>query len=349
MAAELLVGIDGKCLLPPRAGVARYLDGLLLGLGELGGGVAVEVVRPEVERRTLPWVLWDLQRATGRGYAVFHFPFYYPPLFPRCPYTVVVHDVLVLEHPEWFPRAWSNPIRRLLPRGARRAAAVIASGVAVAAKIAALCGVARERVHAIPFGLDAGRFTPPAGARTAAALARLGVRTPFVLQVGALEPRRGFDLALAALAALRGEGRDVELVVVGEPRAPVAARAARPPWLRLLGRVDDADLPALYAGAAAVLAPSRGEGFDLPVLEAIACGAAVVASDIAEHVEHFAPAVELFATGDAAALAAACRSLLGPGDRAAALRAGGPRHAARFSWRECARRHVELWREAARR
>ena len=344
------MGIDGKCLLPPRAGVARYLDGLLHGLGEIGGGGStIEMVQPRRPRRTLPWVLWDLQRATGRGFDVFHFPFYYPPLSPRCPYTVAIHDVLVLEHPEWFPQAWRNPIRWLLPRGARRAAAVIASGVANAAKIAALCEVPRERVHAIPYGLDAGRFAPPAAARGTDTLARLGVRSPFLLQVGAIEPRRGFDLSLAAVAALRREGRELDLVVVGEPRAPVAALAAPPPWLRMIARVDDTDLPALYAGAAAVLAPSRGEGFDLPVLEAIACGAAVVASDIDVHVEHFARGVELFASGDAGALAAACRSLLAPGDRAAALRAAGPRLAARFTWRECARRHAELWREVARR
>ena len=109
-AAALRVGVDGKCLLPPRAGVARYLEGLLRGLrrARWHRRRPSRSCGPRGPRRTLPWVLWDLQRATARGYEVFHFPFYYPPLSPRCPYTVAVHDVLVLEHPEWFPRAGST-------------------------------------------------------------------------------------------------------------------------------------------------------------------------------------------------------------------------------------------------
>lgn len=346
----LRVGIDGKCLLPPRAGVARYLEGLLAGLGELGAtGLDVAVVRPPWARRTVPWVLWELQRETARGWSVFHFPFYYPPLLPRCRYTVAIHDVLVLEHPEWFPRSFANPIRRLVGRGARRAAAVVASGNAAADTIAALCRVPRERIRVIPYGLDAALFAPPGADAVAATLARRELRRPFLLQVGALEPRRGFDLAVAATTSLRAEGRELELVVVGEGRAPVAALAAPPPWVRRLGRVEDRELAALYAGAAAVLAPSRGEGFDLPVLEALGTGAAVIASDIAVHLEHFGGAVEPFASGDAGSLAAACRRVLGDGVRAAALRAQGPRVAARFTWRECARRHVDLWREVAAR
>jgi len=344
------VGLDGKPLMPPRAGVARYVEGLLQGLGELDDEeVAVEVVQPRRARRTVPWVLWDLQLASGRGFAAFHYPFYYPPLAPRCPYTVAVHDVLVLEHPEWFPRALVSPIRLLLRHGARRAAAVIASGAANLRKISELCGVPRERITVIPYGIDAARFRPPAPEATAATLQRLELQTPYLLQVGALEPRRGLDLSLAAAAALRAEGHDLELVVVGESRAPMPELATPPPGMRALGRVDDDDLPALYAGAAAVLAPSRGEGFDLPVLEAVACGAAVVASDIDVHLEHFATVIEPFASGDRGALTAACRAVLAAGERAAALRAAGPRHAARFTWRECARRHLEVWRRVARR
>jgi glycosyltransferase involved in cell wall biosynthesis len=343
------VGVDTKPLVGPRAGVARYLEGLLAGCGAVQhADLNLELVAPSAPRRTLPWVLWDLQRATGRGFSAFHFPFYYPPLAPRCPVTVAIHDVLVLEHPEWFPRAWLNPLRHLIPRGARLAAAVVTGSRCVAEAIAERCRIPRERIHLTGYGVDRTKFAPPTPERLAEAHTRLGLARPYLLQLGALEPRRGVDLALSAVASLRGRNADLELVLVGARRAPVLALEQPPPWVRVLGWVEEDDLPVLYAGAAGVLAPSRGEGFDLPLLEALACGGAVVASDIPVHREHFAPAVEFFPDGDAEALTAATRTVLEDSGRAATLRAAGPALAAGFEWAKVARRHLELWREVGR-
>jgi len=341
------VGVDGKPLMPPRAGVARYLEGVLGGCARVAhSGVDLAVVAPERPRRTLPWVLWDLQRATGRGFDVFHFPFYYPPLRPRCPATVAIHDVLVLEHPEWFPGGAANTLRLLIPTGARRAAAICTGSASVADAIAERCRVPRERVRLTGYGVDRARFAPPPPEQVAETRARHGLGRPYLLQLGALEPRRGSELALAACDALRGAHPDVELAVAGEVRAEVRALRSPRAWLRLLGRVEDEALPALYAGAEAVVAPSLGEGFDLPVLEALACGAVVVASDIAVHREHFAGAAALFASGDAAALAATLARVVEDSATRSALRAAGPQLAARYTWEDVAHRHLEVWREA---
>lgn len=340
--------LDGKPLLPPRAGVARYVEGLLAGLGAIAAAdLELEVLRPPQPRRTLPWVLWDLQRAVGRGVDVAHFPFYYPPLAPRAPFTVAIHDVLFLEHPEWFPEGRRNHLRWLVPRGARRAGAVVTFSRASAEAIGHHCGVPVERIRVIPHGVDRTRFAPVSSSVRARARRRHRLDAPFLLVAGFAEPRRGLDLAISAVTQLRSEDPDLELVLVGETRSRVPGLEHAPLWVRRLGRVADEDLAALYGAAEIVVAPSLGEGFDFPLLEALACGAAVVASNIPVHRELFADGVELFASGDAEALANALRRIRGDDGRNSALRAAAEGVALRFNWEGTAAAHVDLWREVA--
>ncbi len=337
------VTIDGACLLPPRAGIARYLEGLLAGLRHVSADdLDVEILQPETRRRTVRWVLWDLQRASSK-FDLLHLPFYYPPLSARCPVVCAIHDVLVLEHPEWFPRPWADVTARLIRHGARRAEAIVTASQHVAEKIEALCRVPRNRIEVMPYGVDFRVFGAPPQGEIDAILAHFGIEAPFVMQMGSFERRRGLDLTLEAVREIQIETPAMTLVLVGEARDRVEDLADPPPWVRFLGRVDDAFLPALFAGAAAVISPSRDEGFDLPLLEALACGGAVVASDIEVHREHFEPAVVLFESGRADALAEGIRKVLDSG-RSEALRHGAVEHAGHFSWSTVAERHLNLWR-----
>lgn len=345
---RLKVGIDGKPLLPPRSGVARYTEGLLKGLTALPPEeLEAVVVFPERPTRTAPWVLWQLQRATARGFSVFHFPFYYTPLRPACPVTVAIHDLLVLTHPQWFARRWSNTLRLLIPATAPRAAAVVTGTHWVADAVVALCGVPRKRIRVIPYGVDRALFSPPEPSALASTLGELHLNRPYLLMVGALEPRRGVDTLLAAFRILRSRVSDLELVLAGPVRVPVAGLQTPGPGVRLLGYVEDRALPALYAGAQVVVAPSRAEGFDLPILEALACGACVVASDIPVHREVFADAVQLFPVGDPEALASALVNLWGDSELRRTLKQRGLALAARFTWERAAQEHLALWREVA--
>jgi glycosyltransferase involved in cell wall biosynthesis len=342
------VGIDGKSLMPPRTGIGRYVAGLLSGYENLDEeGIELRLLLPRTRRRTLPWVVLNVQAASLTNLSVLHLPFYYGPLVPRCPIVVVVHDLLVIEHPEWFPRLWVKPIRTLMPRSIRRADGIVTFSTAVAAAITERFKVDPRRIRVIPHGVDAEVFRPPTQEEEVGVRAKFGLENPYLLQLGALEPRRGVDLALEATAVVRRRLSGVDLVLAGDQRSTVASLQSPPPWVRLLGQVDDEALPGLLAGAAAVLAPSRGEGFDLPVLEALACGAPVVASDIPPHVEHFTGGVELFRSGDAESLTASIVNVLHDADHAHALRVAGRRVAERFRWVDSARAHVALWREVA--
>lgn len=348
MNPPLRVGLDGRPLLPPRTGVYRYTAGLLQGLEAVAGeSVRLTLFTPPRPMATTRWVLLSLQQATGQGFDVMHFPFYYPPLFPGCPVTVTVHDALVLEHPEWFPRSWGLLMRRLIRRGARAAAALITPSRHVAELVEKWCRVPPARMRVIPHGVDPAVWSPPSPAAIAGVRQQLGLGERWLVQLGAVEPRRGVDLLIQATSVLRRQHSDLELVLVGGSRTPIAELREPPPWVRLIPWLDDHILPALLAGAAAVAAPSRGEGFDLPVLEALACGAAVVASDIPVHLEHFAGAVELFRSGDAEALADALGNVLNDPSRVHALRTTGVALATGFRWEEAARRHMHLWREVA--
>jgi len=167
--------------------------------------------------------------------------------------------------------------------------------------------------------------------------------------VGSLQPRRGLDTALEALAALRQDRPELDLVVVGKTEhawsgVPEELRDG----VRLLGYVDEGDLAPLMSAAACVLALSRGEGFDLPLLEALACGAPVVASDIPPHREHFSRWAELVPVGDAAAVAARVAEVLdGPPARERGVERAREVHTS-FRWEDAARARLEVWRRVAR-
>ena len=340
------VGIDTKVLTGPPGGVRRYVEGLLRGLDELARpGLSVERFEPNRPVGTLRWTLAGLRNASGSGIALLHCPFYYPPVAPRCPVTVAIHDVLAIEHPEWFPRSWLSPIRWMMPSGARRAAAVVTCATSTAETISERFGVPRERIRVVPYGVDRTIFSPPPEPAIAEARQRWAGGRPYLLQVGAVEPRRGIDLAVAALAALHTCWPDLVLLVAGPERFAVPELETPPAWVVRTGVVPEPALPALYAGAEAVLSPSRGEGFDFPLLEALACGAAVAASDIPVHVEHFGPAVRLFPSGDPAALADVLDSILSDGEATRSLRKRAAEHAGRFTWKAAAHAHAELWRE----
>jgi glycosyltransferase-like protein len=218
------------------------------------------------------------------------------------------------------------------------------------------------KADVVPNGIDPDRFGPEVAGRRAELRSRMGVGGDgfFVLTVGGIEPRKGTATLFEAMAALK-DRLDVPAVlgIVGghsfqDYRAYRDAALARLPDLGLeldrdvvlLGTVTDAELGGWYRAADAFAFPSVKEGFGLVVLEAMATGLPVVATDIPVFAEYLTDGVDalLAPAGDAAALADALGRLATDGDLRRRLVAGGAEVVGRFTWETSARRHLEIYK-----
>ncbi|NOY80139.1 MAG: glycosyltransferase family 4 protein [Kiritimatiellaeota bacterium] len=305
-------------------------------LGPLPRGVR------RVGRRIL-WQQFRLPMRLDRGGAdVLFAPAYTAPLRCPTPYVLQVHDTIAFEHPEYCSTWNVRHMRALAPGSIRRAAAVLAPSRVVADAVRRLFDIPPERTHVVPLGVDCDRFSPPAAGHpppppSGVAAEAVGA----ILFVGNLEPKKGLEVLISAYAR-SADRLHRDLVLAGRPawkshRVLAAVRSYTGPGrVRLLGRVPDDELPALYRGADVFVFPSLTEGFGLPVLEAMAAGTPVVHSDAPALVETAGGAGTCVPRGDPDALAAALVRLLESPDLRAELAARGRAHAQTFTWRRWA-------------
>ena len=248
-----------------------------------------------------------------------------PLAFPRN--VVVLHDVAALRHPEWYTPAYAAWQRRLIPRVARRARAVVTVSEFSRAEIAEATGVEAVVIRG---GVDE-EFA--ARADSAATRRALGLERPYVLTVAtslARKNRAALDLAARALRE-----RGVDLVAAGGQRGYMRADEAAAD-VHELGYVPEAHLPGLYAGARAFVLPSRHEGFGLPCLEAMAAGVPVIAA-AAGALPETCDGAAILVPPEPEPIATALLKLLDDEDRRAGLREAGRRRAAELTWDRTAR------------
>jgi glycosyltransferase involved in cell wall biosynthesis len=244
----------------------------------------------------------------------------------------VVHDLAFERYPGAYSRGALAYLRLTTRWAGRRCARVIVPSQATARDLTELHGLDPARIRVVPAGGGERPGFRPTRAAARRRVARLGIDRPFLLHVGRVEPRKNQLTALAAVERLP----DLLLVCAGPPADPhLAARLARSPRCRVLGRVDDADLEHLYAAAEALVFPSLYEGFGLPVLEALRRGLPVVTAAVASLPEVAGEAaVYVPDPSDPSALATAIQTALHDRER---LRRLGPRRAAGFTWERTAR------------
>ena len=317
--------VDVSPLAQTRAGTARHVRGLLDALR--GRDVQVEERsfggsgRLTSVARDTWWYYGSLPRS-ARGLDVLHCTTFRGPLRAPVPFTVTLHDLGIVRHPELFPRWHRLSGRAGIGPVARAASRVLAVSEFTKREAVELLGLSPERVTVIGNAVDA-RFTPSNSL----------LQGEYVLAVGTLEPRKNLARLTAAM-----DGLGVELRVVG---ARGWGGVETPGWV---GEVSDDALVELYRGARALVYPSLYEGFGIPVLEAMACGTPVVTSRGGATEEVAGGAAVLVDPTDVDAIAAGIAEADARRDE---LRALGLTRATAYSWTAVADAVERVWRELA--
>lgn len=302
-----------------------------------------------------PW--WDnvaVPRVLrSEGFDVYHGTKHALPLFGvgrGVKQVVTIHDLAVYAEPHTFSLPQRLQLYVHLQHCARAADRVVCVSEHAASDVVARLGIPRDRITVIHHGIGAA-FRPLADdARRVEIRRRHGVGEggSLVAYVGTTQPRKRIDVAIEAVRHLVDEGLDVTFAIAGRRRPGFEPEwlAAPPPFVRLLGEIDAAELVDLLGAADVMVSPSSYEGFGLTFAEAMACGTPVVGVDVTSVPEVVRDGGILVASPDATLVADAVGRLLRDGalraekSRAALARAGS------LSWERAARAASEVYRAA---
>jgi glycosyltransferase involved in cell wall biosynthesis len=295
----------------------------------------MQLLLPLVLRRTRPDVV--------------HFTNYLAPVFPGVPYVVSIHDMSLSLLPQCHTlkkRLLTSSLVPTIARGARR---ILAPSESTRRDIVRLLGIDPARIRVIPYAASS-RFCP-AAADLRILEARHGVRAPYFLYVGTLEPRKNLARALRAFSRISPSLPDHSFVLAGQRgwkyEEVLAAAARLDGRVRFLDYLTEEELPGLYAGATALVYPSLYEGFGLPVVEAMACGTPVITSRTSSLGEVAGDAARLVDPESEADIADALHALAGDAALRRELSRRGIARAAAFSWERTGRETLAVYEEIA--
>jgi glycosyltransferase involved in cell wall biosynthesis len=357
----LAMGVDARAAAEVPAGRGRYVRELLRALAALPEASSDRFLlyarEPwgDLDERfswrliPVPDPLWHLgaaRRASCDGEVFLSTNSYLTAWFTTVPTAIVVHDLVAFSSAPAQSRAAT--IERATIRPAlRRARALPCVSEATRADLIQRFPAAASKTSVIPHGADERLAEAQAGNVPK----QHSIDRPYVLAVGTLEPRKNLGRLVEAWSLLPPELQEAHLLVLVGPRGwddSDIVRTAQEAGARLLGRVSDEELGALYAGCACFAYPSLQEGFGLPVLEAMCAGAPVVTSNVSSLPEVAGDAALLVDPLDPAAIAEAIARVLSDQLLADELRARSRRQAGTFSWARTARETRQLLAAIAR-
>jgi glycosyltransferase involved in cell wall biosynthesis len=290
-----------------------------------------------------------LLRETG-AVDLYHSTYYLMPYSMRLPTVLTFYDLIPLQHPATVSRRARTLFRLTMGMALSVSAQVVSISEAARRDLLARFKLPPEKVTTTPLAADA-RFCPQSPGELARVRAAYDLPGKMVLFVGINKPHKNLVRLVEAFGRLLEQGSRATLVLAGpwDERYPEAKEAAaRLPAgdsVRFLGPVADADLPALYAAATVFVLPSVYEGFGLPVLEAMACGAAVACSNTSSLPEIAGEAALLFDPYDVESIASAIGRLLDDGALRRRMVQAGLEQAARFTWEKTAAQTLDVYRK----
>ena len=366
----LRVLFDATSIPRDRAGVGRYVEGLLSAFASDAHGIDLVVVAkpadvdgfralgletvaaPERTASTSYRLLWEQVGLPGLakrlGCTVIHSPHYTFPLLTRLRRVVTIHDLTFFTMPEVHTRVKAPTFRWWIRRVARTKHRVIAVNEATATEFTRIAHGDRAFVTVAHHGFDRAVFHPPTEAEiTAFASAHDLEPRQWIAFLGTLEPRKNLPALVAAYSSIAGPGIPPLLLVGGDGWGAnldgvIASAIEGGADIRTLGYLPVEQLRAFLGGSAIVVYPSLGEGFGLPVLEAMASGAAVLTTRALSLPEVGGDAVA-YAETNAPSIAAGMMALIHDNDERTRLAAAGIARAADFTWHASAAAHAAAY------
>ncbi|MGB9741611.1 MAG: glycosyltransferase family 4 protein [bacterium] len=282
--------------------------------------------------------------------ALFHGPNFVIPIKASCPCVTTIHDLAFLKVPDAYTRIYRNYIRFQVQSAVKRAVAIIVVSEAAKRDLISLMNVPADKIYVIYHGID-DKFQPIKEQRFLESISKqFQLPLRFLLSVGVIERRKNITTLLQAAKPLIKQGLTDGVVLAGKDGLGAdevrqfAADLEICDQVYFLGYVSDEQLVGLYNLAQCLVFPSWYEGFGMPILEAMACGCPVVASDSSSIPEAAGAAALLFPPGDANALESKLRQLLTSELLRNELVSEGHKWARHFTWQKSAAEHLEVYR-----